>query len=254
MRPEAFKHDKCTSFVLEVATFRAESNATKLLSHVNAAVKCFGLGHVSLESRVNNLFCAATTTSPAHNTNNIAIMALPSTQAPREEYAGDEINALVLDCGSYSTRAGFAGEDAPKSVVPTHYGSLPSGDRLFGENAIHLPRPDMEIRNPFNADGIVEDWETASKLWEYAITSRLTGAKSTPPSKNGLNDAKDENGDVAMDEGADSHDENALSEYPLMMTEAPWNPIKAREKTMEIAMEEWNVPAFFLAKNGQLAA
>lgn len=29
---------------------------------------------------------------------------------------------------------------------------------------------------------------------------------------------------------------------------------KAREKTMEIAMEDWGVPAFFLAKNGQLAA
>lgn len=168
----------------------------------------------------------------------------------------DEINALVLDCGSYSTRAGFAGEDTPKSISSTSYGSLPSGERLFGENAIHLPRPDMEIRNPYNSDGIVEDWETAAKLWEYTITSRLTGARQTPASKNGLNDSKDENGDTAMDDGAEpeTQDDNALSEYPLLMTEQPWNPAKAREKTMEIAMEQWGVPAFFLAKNGQLAA
>ncbi|KAK3698029.1 Actin-related protein 4 [Vermiconidia calcicola] len=185
--------------------------------------------------------------------------AMPPTQAPANaEYAGDEINALVLDPGSYTTRAGFAGEDTPKSVVPTSYGSLPSGERLFGENAIHLPRPDMEIRNPYNSDGIVEDWDTAARLWEYSITSRLTGAKQTPPTRNGLNDRtgpRDENGDVEMEmEQAEDQQEQPLAEFPLLMSEAPWNPTKAREKTMEIAMEEWGVPAFFLAKTGQLAA
>ena len=169
----------------------------------------------------------------------------------------DEINALVLDAGSYTTRAGFAGEDTPKSVVPAYYASLPSGERLFGENAIHLARPDVEIRNPYTADGIVEDWETAAKLWEYTITSRLTGAKQAPPSRNGLNDSTDENGDVKMEEEMEQQEEqqdSPLVEYPLLMSEPPWNPAKAREKTMEIAMEEWGVPAFFLAKNGQLAA
>ena len=116
----------------------------------------------------------------------------------------------------------------------------------------------MEIRNPYGSDGLVEDWDTASRLWEHTITSRLTGARQTPPSKNGLNndDPKDENGDAKMDDGADAEqqDENALSEYPLIMSEPSWNPVKAREKTIEIAMEEWGVPAFFLAKNGQLAA
>lgn len=166
----------------------------------------------------------------------------------------DEISALVLDAGSHTTRAGFAGEDVPKSVVPTHYASLPDGQRLFGENAIHLPRPDVEIRNPFNPDGLVEDWGTASKLWEYTVTSRLTGARQTPPTRNGLNDDKDENGDVSMEEEAEQAQDSPLSEYPLLMSEPSWNPVKAREKTIEIAMEEWGVPAFYLAKNGQLAA
>ncbi|KXL49891.1 hypothetical protein M433DRAFT_130449 [Acidomyces richmondensis BFW] len=184
---------------------------------------------------------------------------LPPTQAPpKDDSAGDEINALVLDPGSYSTRAGFAGEDTPKSVVPTHYGVLPSGEHLYGENAIHLPRGDMEIKNPYGSDGLVADWETATKLWEYSITSRLTGVRQTPPSKNGLNDpAKDENGDVTM-EGIEQQEQEeankALSEYPLLMSEPGWNPPKNREKMMEIAMEDWGVPAFFLAKSGQLAA
>jgi len=168
----------------------------------------------------------------------------------------DEINALVLDPGSHSTRAGFAGEDVPKSVVPTSYAQLPTGEKLFGDNAIHLPRPGVEIRNPFNADGIVEDWDTATKLWEYTITSRLTGARQTLPSKNGLNDAQDGQGDVSMDEGMEQMEdmERPLQEYPLLMSEPAWNPVKERQKTMEIAMEEWGTPAFFLAKSGQLAA
>lgn len=144
----------------------------------------------------------------------------------------------------------------PKSVVPTSYGSLPKEDRIFGENTIHQARPDFDIRNPFNAEGLVEDWETASKLWEYTITSRLTGARQTAPSKNGLNDSKDENGDVTMAENLEQieEQEKPLSEYPLMMTEPGWNPAKERAKTIEVAMEEWDVPAFFLAKTGQLAA
>ncbi|KAK4542401.1 hypothetical protein LTR36_006858 [Oleoguttula mirabilis] len=187
----------------------------------------------------------------------MASAALAPTQAPKDEYAGDEINALVLDPGSYTTRAGFAGEDTPKSVVPTHYGVLASGEHVYGENAIHLPRGDMELVNAYGADGLVEDWDTAAKLWEYSITSRLTGARQTPPSRNGLNDTKDGNGDVNMDESMEQLQEEqdrALAEYPLLMSEPGWNPQKAREKTIEIAMEEWGVPAFFLAKNGQLAA
>jgi actin-related protein len=48
--------------------------------------------------------------------------------------------------------------------------------------------------------------------------------------------------------------EKPLQEFPLLMSEPAWNPAKERQKTIEIAMEEWGVPAFFLAKNGQLAA
>lgn len=162
----------------------------------------------------------------------------------------------MLDPGSSSTRAGFAGEDIPKSVVPTFYGVLESGEKLFGENAIHQPKPGMEIRNPFNAEGIVEDWETAAKLWEYTITSRLTGTRQTSTTSRKRNDNKDDEGDEQMAgvEEVEEQQEKPLSEYPLVMTEPGWNPTKERAKAVEIAMEEWDVPAFFLAKTGQLAA
>ncbi|EPQ27745.1 uncharacterized protein PFL1_04882 [Pseudozyma flocculosa PF-1] len=36
-------------------------------------------------------------------------------------YGGDEINAIVIDPGYSHTRAGWAGEDAPRAVIPTAY-------------------------------------------------------------------------------------------------------------------------------------
>lgn len=165
------------------------------------------------------------------------------------------MSAIVLDPGYSTVRAGFAGEDVPKSVCPSFYGQADSGKYLFGDNAIHSPVGGLDIKNYWGSDGIVEDWDTATKLWEYAITSRLTGAKPGQPSKNGLNDGTDTNGeatDVDM-EGLEDN-EKPLDDSPLLITEPGWNSAKAREKYIEIAMEDWGAPAFFLQKTGVLAA
>ncbi|KAG9380374.1 actin [Pyrenophora tritici-repentis] len=130
-----------------------------------------------------------------------------STAPAAGEYAGDEVSAIVLDPGYSTVRAGFAGEDVPKSVCPSFYGQTSSGEYLFGENSIHAPAGGLEIKNYWGSDGIVEDWDTATKLWD-----------------------------------------------PLLVTEPGWNSAKAREKYIEIAMEDWGTPAFFLQKTGVLAA
>lgn len=170
----------------------------------------------------------------------------------------DEISALVLDPGFSTTRAGFAGEDVPKSVVSTYYATIPTGmdgsgaKYLFGDNSIHTPLANIDIANPMNPkDGTVDDWDTATKLWEYAITSRLTGAKPGDPYKNGLND-KSNDVDVKM-EGIEDQ-EKPLDENPLLMTETGWNMGKNRERGIEIAMENWGCPAYWVARNGVLAA
>ncbi|KZF24374.1 actin-like protein-like protein 6A [Xylona heveae TC161] len=171
------------------------------------------------------------------------------------EYGGDEISAIVLDPGYSSMRAGFAGEDVPKAVVPSDYGILGSGSEekyLFGDNSIHTPLPGLSIKNPMSKDGTVEDWDTATKVWEHAITSRLTSGKAGDPATNGLNDPSNEDGDAKM-ETADEG-EKPLEENPLLMTETGWNPAKSREKAIELAMENWGCPAFWLARNGVLSA
>lgn len=83
----------------------------------------------------------------------------------------DEVSALVLDIGSSTTRAGYAGEDAPRCVVPTSYGYIPrtvktvnaegvevetvSRDMYVGENGVQRWRPGMEVGNPLN-EGLSE--------------------------------------------------------------------------------------------------
>ncbi|KAI9701944.1 MAG: NuA4 histone acetyltransferase subunit [Candelina mexicana] len=174
------------------------------------------------------------------------------------EYGGDEISALVLDPGYSSTRAGFAGEDVPKSVIPSFYGitSGPPSEQnyLFGDSSIHNALSHHEIHNPMSRDGTVEDWDTATKLWEYAITSRLTNRKPTNPTNNGLNDDNETKAELDVDMDGVEEEEKTLEDNPLLMTETGWNTGKQREKSIEVAMESWGVPAFWLGRSGVLAA
>jgi actin-related protein 4 len=124
---------------------------------------------------------------------------------------------------------------------------------------MHDPRPDVEVRNPLaggGADDWVKDWDVAARLWEYSITSRLTGPRKGGV-RNGVAKGDDEDdGDVAMGEVEDDEDElkNPFAEHPLLMSEPGKASAKSREKIMEIVMENWEVPAFYLTKTGVLAA
>lgn len=127
---------------------------------------------------------------------------------------------------------------------------------IFGDNSIHTPMPNMEILSPMAKDGTVEDWDTAQKLWEYAIKSRLSNPTPRNPMTNGLNDTKDLSQDDAnaMEVDGAEPQSGLLEENPLLMTETAWNPNKNREKAIEVAMEEWGCPAFWLARNSVLAS
>ncbi|KAF1385642.1 hypothetical protein PFLUV_G00109920 [Perca fluviatilis] len=83
-------------------------------------------------------------------------------------YGGDEVGALVFDIGSYTVRAGYAGEDCPKADFPTVIGvtldredgstpmetdgdkpSKQSGTTYFIDtNQLRVPRESMEVMSP----------------------------------------------------------------------------------------------------------
>ncbi|CAI9597598.1 unnamed protein product, partial [Staurois parvus] len=79
----------------------------------------------------------------------------------------DEVGALVFDIGSFSVRAGYAGEDCPKVDFPTTIGVVldredgstqmetdgepnkPRGPTYYIDtNALRVPRENMEAFSP----------------------------------------------------------------------------------------------------------
>ena len=167
----------------------------------------------------------------------------------------DEISAVVLDPGYSSVRAGFAGEDTPKSIIPSYYADTGSY-KLFGEQAVDLARPDYEIKNPIGTDGVVEDWDAAEALWKVSFANKLTGVRPNKALQDWLNDPQEveKRGGLQKAMAEDVNTERCLEEHPLFMTEPSWNPAKAREKCAEIALESWASPAFYLGRTGVMGA
>ncbi|KAL0289641.1 UNVERIFIED_CONTAM: Actin-related protein 4 [Sesamum calycinum] len=62
-------------------------------------------------------------------------------------YGGDEVSAIVVDLGSHTCKAGYAGEDAPKAVFPS-------------------------VLSP-TKDGIVVDWDMVENIWDHALRKCL---------------------------------------------------------------------------------
>ncbi|KAI0676897.1 actin-like protein Arp4p [Trametes maxima] len=162
-------------------------------------------------------------------------------------YGGDEVSALVIDPGTSSLRAGYAGDDAPKAIVPSAFGyveepAASNGDVTMGEagasegeqpqapkpkvklhigqNGPSLWRSGMQVGNPMH-DGLVQNFDSIPPLINHALTEVMRC--------------------------------NA-SEHPVLVTEAPWNTPANRERMAEIMFEEFQVPAFYIANTGVLNA
>ncbi|KZP24664.1 Actin/actin-like protein, partial [Athelia psychrophila] len=160
-------------------------------------------------------------------------------------YGGDEVSALVVDIGTSSVRAGYAGDDTPKAIIPTSYGYIPqnadgdvamaeapteAGDdartknakaKLYlGQHGPSIWRAGMEIGNPMR-DGLIHDWDPISPLISHALVDVM---RCNP------------------------------QEHPILVTEPAWNTVANREKMAEIMFEEFQVPAFYIANTGVLNA
>ncbi|CAM8977114.1 unnamed protein product [Rhodiola kirilowii] len=163
-------------------------------------------------------------------------------------YGGDEVSAIVVDLGSHTCKAGYAGEDAPKAVFPsvagyidqmeiddhaaTEKNSITSQDpnnvdkskqkrKLYvGTQALGYRRDNMEIISPLK-DGLVADWDIVESIWDHAFRECL------------LIDPV---------------------EHPMLLAEPCFNTQQHRERAAELMFEKYKVPALFLAKNAVLTS
>lgn len=83
---------------------------------------------------------------------------------------------------------------------------------FYSENSINFPKPGAELK-PILKDGIISDWDSAVEQWEYLFDNMKADYK----------------------------------EQPLLLTEPVWNTAENRTKSLEVALEQFEFPGFYLA-------
>ncbi|EGV61738.1 NuA4 histone acetyltransferase subunit [Yamadazyma tenuis] len=137
---------------------------------------------------------------------------MASANSNANVYGGDEINAIILDPGSLSTRIGYAGDDFPKIITPSYYAA--NGKKHIFGDSINVPRADFDIK-PILKDSVIEDWDAAIEQYHHYFDKEL-----------------------ALD----------YKEQPIFITEPIWTSAKQRQTLVENIYEKFDFPALYLGR------
>ncbi|KAM9197185.1 alpha-centractin isoform 1-T1 [Dugong dugon] len=165
---------------------------------------------------------------------------------------------VVIDNGSGVIKAGFAGDQIPKYCFPNYVGrpkhvrvmaGALEGDIFIGPKA-EEHRGLLSIRYPME-HGIVKDWNDMERIWQYVY------------SKDQLQTFSEEvrvlcaraplHGDAELARAPTPEMMMTTTMHPVLLTEAPLNPRKNRERAAEVFFETFNVPALFISMQAVLS-
>jgi len=165
----------------------------------------------------------------------------------------DELEVIVIDNGSGSIKAGYSGEDAPRSIFPSIVGTVEDREAYRGQGESRLARvtraaacvvtreceyATADIKDCYVGSeaqdhrellsinwaikrGMIEDWDAMEQLWEYTFSNELHVSPDT-------------------------------AGMPVLLTDAPLNPKQNREHMAQIMFEKFKVPGFYIATQVRL--
>ena len=137
------------------------------------------------------------------------------------DFAGNSV--IVCDNGTGFVKCGYAGSNFPSHIFPSlvgkplikskaEVGKVVLKDLMVGEEASQL-RSMLEVNYPME-NGIVRSWENMKHVWDHTFHEKLQ--IDTKRSK-------------------------------ILLTEPPMNPMKNREKMIEVMFEEYQFAGVYIA-------
>jgi len=147
------------------------------------------------------------------------------------------VSSAVVDLGSFETRAGYSGEDCPRSVIPSVAGVIAEGTedakkdedvemrgaakpQLVTGSNLTFKRDHMAIKPLFQTDTTI-DFDILEDILQTSLSSNLM---------------------------------LAIKETPLLFTENSIHNKDMRLKLTEFLFEKFKVPALFLCKDAVLSS
>ena len=136
-----------------------------------------------------------------------------------------EVQTIVIDNGSSMMKAGFAGDEAPRSIFPSIVGRIRRDITNFGYNNVFVGDEACymasvsALKYPIE-HGIITNWDEMEMIWHHTFYNEL---KVDP------------------------------AEHPVLLTDAPKNPRSNREKMIQLMFETFNIPSFYVSMQGFLS-
>jgi actin-related protein len=100
----------------------------------------------------------------------------------------NEFPTIVIDNGSGMMKVGFAGDEEPRSVLPSVVGEQKynqkndegSNKETFIGNEAYAKSENLNLKYPIE-HGIVNNWDDIEKIWNHAFYNELrVDPKNTP--------------------------------------------------------------------------